>query len=53
MKYLPVIAMLLALVTVMGGMSRQSARATGNIVLVMGALALLTLLFGLVLNRTL
>lgn len=53
MKFLPVVAMLLALVAVMGGMSGRSARATGNIVLVIGAFVLLALLFGLVLNRTL
>ena len=53
MKYLPAMAMLLALVAVMGGMNRRSARATGNIVVVIGALVLMTLLFGLVLDRTL
>ncbi|MDQ3958028.1 MAG: hypothetical protein M3273_06855 [Actinomycetota bacterium] len=53
MKYLPVIAMLLALVAVMGGMGGRSARSTGSMLLVIGAMLLMALLFGLVVNRAL
>lgn len=53
MKYLPVVALLLALVTVMGGAGERSFKATGSIVGVIVAFLLMALLFGLVVNRTL
>ena len=53
MKYLPVVALLLALVAVMGGLSSESFKATGSIVVTILAFLVIAILFGLVLKRTL
>lgn len=51
MKYLPVVAILLALVAVMGGMGRDSFQATGRMILTIGALVVGFVLFYLVVAR--
>jgi Na+(H+)/acetate symporter ActP len=52
-KYLPVVALLIALVAVMGGMNSESFKATRSIVLTIAAFIVIAALFGLVLKRTL
>lgn len=51
MKYLPVVAMLLALVAVMGGLGRQGFQATGKMILTIAALVAGFVLFYLVVAR--
>ncbi|MDQ4025999.1 MAG: hypothetical protein M3217_11020 [Actinomycetota bacterium] len=53
MRYLPVVALLIALVAVMGGMSSESFRATRSIVVTILVLIAGAVLFGLVVKRTL
>jgi hypothetical protein len=50
-KYLPVVAMLLALVAVMGGLGREGFRATGKMILTIAALVVGFVLFYLVVAR--
>jgi hypothetical protein len=50
-RYVPVVAMLLALVAVMGGMGRESFRATGTMLLTIAALLVSFVLFYLVVAR--
>jgi hypothetical protein len=52
-KFLPIVAMLLALVAVMGGMGREGFRATGQMVLTIGGLIVGFVLFYLVVARAL
>ncbi len=52
MRYVPIVALLLALVTVMGGLGRESFRATRSIALTIVGFVAVALLFGLVLRRT-
>jgi hypothetical protein len=51
-KYVPIVALLLALVAVMGGLGSESFRATRSIVLTIVGFLAVALLFGLVLKRT-
>lgn len=51
MKFLPVLPMLLALVVVMGGLGRDSFKATGRMVLTIAALVVFFFLFYLVVAR--
>ncbi|HYO61057.1 MAG TPA: hypothetical protein VEU29_04080 [Actinomycetota bacterium] len=53
MKYIPVVAILLALVAVMGGMGRDSFEATGRMLLTIVALLVFFLVFFLVVARAL
>ena len=53
MRYIPVVALLLALVAVMGGMGSESFRATRSMLLTIVGGILIMMLFGLVLNRAL
>ncbi|HEX2057824.1 MAG TPA: hypothetical protein VHI71_05585 [Actinomycetota bacterium] len=53
MKYLPVVAMLLALVAFMGGLGREGFKATGRMVLTIAALVIGFVLFYLVVARAL
>lgn len=53
MKYVPVVALLVALVAVMGGLGSESFRATRSIVATIVGLLVVALLFGLVVKRTL
>ncbi|MDQ3915372.1 MAG: hypothetical protein M3323_08620 [Actinomycetota bacterium] len=53
MKYIPVVALLIALVAVMGGLSSESFRATRSIVVTILAFIAVAILFGLVVKRTL
>ncbi|MFN2588221.1 MAG: hypothetical protein ABR613_08895 [Actinomycetota bacterium] len=53
MKYVPVVALLLALVAVMGGMGSESFKATRSMVLTILVLLAGAVVFGLVLKRTL
>ena len=51
MKFLPVVAMLLALVAVMGGLGREGFQATGKMILTIAALVVGFTLFCLVVAR--
>lgn len=51
MKFIPIVAMLLALVAVMGGMGREGLQASGRMLLVIGALIAFFVLFYLVVAR--
>ena len=51
MKFVPVVAMLLALVAVMGGLGREGFQATGRMILVIAGLLLVFVLFYLVVAR--
>lgn len=51
MKFLPVVAMLLALVAVMGGLGREGLQATGKMILTIAALVIGFVLFYLVVAR--
>ncbi|HEV2754167.1 MAG TPA: hypothetical protein VG318_00115 [Actinomycetota bacterium] len=53
MKFLPVLAILLALVAVMGGLGRESFAATGRMILTIAALLVFFVLFYLVVARAL
>lgn len=53
MKFLPVVAMLLALVVVMGGLGREGFAATGRMILTIAALLVFFVLFYLVVARAL
>ena len=53
MKYLPVVAMLLALVAVMGGLGREGFQATGKMILTIAGLLVAFVLFYLVVARAL
>ncbi len=51
MKYIPVVAILLALVAVMGGLGREGFEATGKMILTIAALVIGFVLFYLVVAR--
>ncbi|HEX2296719.1 MAG TPA: hypothetical protein VHN37_15605 [Actinomycetota bacterium] len=51
MKYVPVVAILLALVAVMGGLGREGFRASGKILLTIAAFLAIFTLFYLVVAR--
>ena len=51
MKYIPIVAMLLALVAVMGGLGSEGFRATGRMILTIVALLVSFVLFYLVVAR--
>ncbi len=53
MRYLPVVALLIALVAVMGGLNSESFKATRSMVLTIIGGIVIMMVFGLVLNRTL
>ncbi len=53
MRFIPVVALLLALVAVMGGLGREGFQATGKMVLTIAALLLGFVLFYLVVARAL
>lgn len=53
MKFIPVVAMLLALVAVMGGLGREGFQATGKMILTIAALLVVFVLFYLVVARAL
>jgi hypothetical protein len=50
-KFLPVVAMLLALVAVMGGLGREGFQATGKMILTIAGLVVGFVLFYLVVAR--
>lgn len=53
MRFIPVVAMLLALVAVMGGLGREGFQATGKMILTIAALLVVFVLFYLVVARAL
>ena len=53
MKYLPVVALLIALVAVMGGLNSESFKAARSIVATIVVLIVVAVIFGLVVKRTL
>lgn len=53
MKYLPVVALLIALVAVMGGLNSESFRAARSMVGTIVVLIIVAIVFGLVVKRTL